>query len=193
MQIPSGYAQINFIFTGDAVPNEAQCTLGLDVQGTVADPAGVGAVVGAAWGTNVMPNLASTIQLDRVLVKFGPNSTGPAAETSIQVAGGKQAFSDPPHTAILVRKNTGFGGRTGRGRMFVPGVYSDDVDSSGYLASGLISALLVDLEAFRDDCIAADLIPVLLHAEGSGVSAPLPITSFGVDSVAATQRRRLRR
>lgn len=193
MLIPEDFAQVNLIFSGNAVPTGAQCTFGVDVSAFSGNPGGAAAAIGTSWGTNIMPNLSSTIALASVLIKYGPSETGPSAEVSVDVAGGKQAFSDPPNTALIIRKHTAAGGRTGRGRMFVPGAYSDDIDSSGVVSSELIGFLEADLLTFLGELTTADLPPVLLHAEGSPVITPTPITAFTVDAKAGTQRRRLRR
>jgi hypothetical protein len=97
------------------------------------------------------------------------------------------------NTAYLVHKNTAFGGRTGRGRCYIPGVVEASVGPDGDLLDATQTAITTDFQAWRTEIIALDLVPVVLHGPGHGALAPRPITSFACDGFAATQRRRMRR
>lgn len=193
MEIPVNYAQANLRFTGTAVPTGAELTLGLNIElysGSASDAAMDVAVAAA----NIMTaQIVPTVAITSVLVKFGPNSTGESGEYTANIPGTGSGAAVSPNTAILIGKQTGFGGRTGRGRCYQPGIREALVDDSGLIDSGSTSSLQTAWDDFRTDLIAAALIPTLLHGPDSPISVPMPITSFVVSNKVATQRRRLRR
>lgn len=120
-------------------------------------------------------------------------ATGPIQGSAPQaIPGTKSAPPVPVNSSFLLQKQTGRGGRQGRGRCFLPPIWTDEsnVSASGVITSfdlGLIQALWTNA---LTDLLASDCPPVLLHADGS---TPDPILSWTVSSVVATQRRRLRR
>jgi hypothetical protein len=100
----------------------------------------------------------------------------------------------PPNTALLLKKLSGLRGRANRGRMYLPGV----LDRETIRADGSISG--VDLGNYQDHVTnwqtttsgatgVTDL--VILHADG--VTTPTPVVFVQVESIVATQRRRLRK
>jgi hypothetical protein len=193
MLIPVGFAQINAIHTGSALPFGAQWTLGVDITALAFTPTEVAQQFEAALlASNLYDSVAQNVTLTSVLVKFGPNATG---ESTLEPANepGTVGTAASPNTAYLIHKNTAAGGRAGRGRFFLPGVSDAKIEPNGTLASGIASDLNTALNIFHAELVAGDLPPVLLHAEGSPISTPTPITSFSCDTRAATQRRRLRR
>jgi hypothetical protein len=137
--------------------------------------------------------ISSSYTIDSCLVKYGPNATGEAGVYSNPLAGTAAATSAGPNTSYLVRKNTGFGGRTGRGRLYLPGVTDTAYLEGGAILAATVTAVTNAFEALRTSLISVGIVPTLLHAPGSPVTLPRPITSFSCDSRAATQRRRLRR
>lgn len=194
MIIPVDYAQANFIFSGGALPFGAECTLGFNVELYSGDPADAALdIANTVVAEDLMVNCSDDIVLDRVRVKFGPNATGPEGEVVATVAGGITGESAAPNTTFLIRKNTGFGGRTGRGRMYWPGVPEAGVDADGDLSGTYASDVTAKWAAALPVFQGQGLVPVLLHSAGSPVSVPLPITGFVCDLRAATQRRRMRR
>jgi len=191
--IPSGYAQINWQFTGTSLPFGADVTLGVDISsyaGTATDAAGD---AHQAWVDNIIPRQVNTVTLSNTHVKFGPNSTGPAGDAGTPTAGSGSNPGISPQVSALVHKTTLFGGHPGRGRMFVPGLSESDVNNAGTVDSGALGAWQTSVDGLLSDLGTALLIPVLLHGVGSPLSTPSTITDFTVDSKVATQRRRLRR
>lgn len=93
--------------------------------------------------------------------------------------------------AILAQKQTGFGGRAGRGRIFIPGIPAASVDTDGAVAGAVITALNDDLADLLLAVSVADVPAALLHND-PGLE-PYEITALTVASQAATQRRRNRR
>lgn len=191
--IPSGFAQANFRYTGGMAPTGAEWTLGLDVSAALGGPAGVAADLGANYAATIRTVLPSAAVLTEVLVKFGPNSTGPAASDFTSYAGTGGGSPTSPAVAIIVKKNTAAGGRTGRGRFFLIGAQESEVGETGVLTSGFIAGLQAELDSFYDELVSSGMPPVLLHSEGSPVTTPTAITSFSCDGTVGTQRRRQRR
>lgn len=194
MEIPAGYSQVNILWTGGGIPTGAQTTFGLDNQGSSFTPAQIANSVVVAYNTGDLVQFqSSTIGGATVLVKNGPVSTGPSAEAGSFGPGTGSSMAVPPNSAVLIQKVTALGGRAGRGRMYWPGWPEGNVDSAGVLGEPTRTNFEAEIQAFFDLLALGDLSPVLLHAEGSPISTPTPITSFQVSPTMATQRRRLRR
>lgn len=191
--IPVDYAQANFKFTGASLPYGAEITLGLNIElipGTLNDLA---VSIASDFGIQIMAQVDSGVSNTSVLVKAGPNDTGPSVEVPGAGAGAVMGDTSPPNTAWLVRKVTGFGGRTGRGRLYLPGITDGNVLDDGAIGSTALTNMQTAWDNFYDDLVSYGCPPALLHGPGSPVSSPMLITSFSVDGKVATQRRRLRR
>lgn len=191
MIIPVGFAQVNFLFAGADFPTGAEVTLGVQnasAAGTLEDQANLIAnhfavTLSGAWGQE-QDNTT-------VMMKEGPNATG----NQVAVPGGGTGTltdsGDYPAVAVLVRKNTNFGGRTGRGRMYWPMASAGAVDDGGQLTTLYVDLIDDAFAAFMAALVGSDLPPVLLHGD-PGV-LPMFITSFSCQTTLATQRRRQRR
>jgi len=191
--IPTGFAQVNFLFGGTQNPTGAEVTLGVDLElygGTATDLADDAA---SAFVTHIMPNLNTSTSLVGALAKFGPSATGPSGQVTTATAGGNGGAACSPNVTYLVQKITNDGGRAGRGRWYLPGASEADVSGNGELNAGIITALDPDLTAFLGALTSADLTAVVLHGAGSPITVPSPITSMVTDGLAATQRKRMRR
>lgn len=194
MNIPTGYAQANFVFSGAAVPSGAEMTLGLDVGTYGGTPTDAAESCLLEWTAASVYGLQTTaIQLDRVEVKFGPTATGPSGEFVGPVVGDAASESVPPNTSMLIQKVTSFGGRAGRGRMYLPGIPEAQVDHSGTISGTWLLSADTAFEAYRQALLLLDLTPVVLHGPTSPIATPTPIDAFVPSATAATQRRRLRR
>lgn len=194
MIIPVDFAQVNLRFAGDALPTGAEMVFGVNLTGFAGGPLDAANDVATAWTDANMDALyVGDVELRSVLVKFGPNTTGAFAETFVSVPGIGANPGVTPNTALLVKKATEVGGRQGRGRMFQPGVPSNQVDDDGNVKPGFLGTANSNYGDFLSK-IAADQLPMaLLHNEGSPTAAPFEVTSLTPGAVLATQRRRLRR
>lgn len=193
MIIPNGYAQVNFIFGGQAAPTGAQVTLGLDVSAFSGDPEDVAQAVTGAWSTNILVLQSNDIILEAVLAKFGPTATGPSFLRPYGLPGTGGSGAEVPNSAVIVRKQTSFGGRAGRGRMFIPGPDDGLFGPGGEMGPTDQTSWQTAVDDFGADLATALLTPVLLHGEDSPLNTPTEIISFDVEQRAGTQRRRLRR
>jgi hypothetical protein len=193
MIIPANFGQVNFIFNGIGVPTGAEVTMGffrIDSGKSAADTADE---LGDMWiAAQISLSMEESVDLAAVLVKFGPNATGASALVP-KTDGGASNDICNPNTAFLVRKITDDGGRAGRGRFYLPGVPSSQVDDGGQLDTTWAANLQSALDDFHTAMAASDMTPVVLHGAGSPITTPSPVTSLQLDPRVATQRRRLRR
>lgn len=193
MTIPVGYAQITLTFGGAALPTGAAVVLGADISGYALSPAELAEGVHGAFSADVMPHLVNTVQLETVLVKFGPDATGPSGEYSEVQVGGTGGSAASPAITYLVLKHTNLGGRAGRGRMYLPGVTEAAVGIDGTVDETKRDAVEDGITDFGAVLSVAFVDLVILHGPESPLAVPTPITSFTVSSMVATQRRRQRR
>jgi len=188
--IPSGFGQANIVFSGGSLPTGAEVTLGF--ENTVPQTAAACATaIRAAWATHILDQQVTAITLDHVLVKLGPNATGPSAISVSGVTGSINSAGTSPAQALLVRKHTALGGRRHRGRMYVPGFYEGNFNSAGAADSTWLATMQTSFNDFYAAMITAGVDLTLLHADG--VISPTTITSLEVEVTMGTQRRRQRR
>lgn len=97
----------------------------------------------------------------------------------------------PPNVSWVIQKRTGLGGRPNRGRMYFPPARLGEtvVNAAGVVDSANVSAEQADWDAFLSGMQGLGYEIVLFHSDGSPSTE---ITSFVVESLVATQRRRLR-
>lgn len=193
MLIPVNHAQINWRFSGLNAPFDAEVTMGVNTELLTVPETEVADDLATVWFNSFRARQVSSIELSLVRVKFGPNDIGPSFEAGASMPGAFSGQAESPQVSCLVSKATGVGGRAGRGRMYVPGVPAANYDDSGLMDSASRTSWQGSADDFIDGLVALGLVPVLLHAPGSPITQPLPITAFTVQARAATQRRRLRR
>lgn len=191
------YFQLLFGFTGTAVPTGAAVTFGVGTVSTQTIEE-VYDNVWDAWNTSGMKDLmVSTCVLTTIKVKQGPNSTGAYMEVGKSVAGTASGAAGNASSSLLMRKNTGLGGRANRGRMYVPGISEAAVDPGGVIESGYLSSAQTVATQLIENLVSTDgphafAVPmVLLHSTSS--SQPPEVLSLTVESTVANQRRRQRR
>lgn len=191
MIIPAGYAQVNIIWGGPDYPTGAQCTFGIKHTSHGGTAAEVATDVAGQTTFQLADFWGSEVSWDECLVKFGPNDTGPAATVPGGGLGTGGAASNWPAASVLVRKNTNFGGRKGRGRMFWPAPGDAAIDDGGQIQGTFVTDFNVALASWVAGMDGIGLPLYLLHADPSDI--PMLITSCTADLTLATQRRRQRR
>lgn len=190
--IPDGYAQVNYKFTGANLPNGAEITLGIFLEGSDATPAEAAQEMIDTWdAANMEQFYGSGISMTSCYVKFGPTATGPSAEVFDAVSG-TTGDPDSPNVCTLVRKITSQGGRSGRGRWYVPGARSPNIFPDGLYNTAALATLQSAVDAFWTGMGSGSFSPVVLHGAGAPIETPTLITGFEVQQLVATQRRRLR-
>lgn len=190
MTIPSGFGQITIAHIGGGIVGEAVWTLGFD--NNAGDTA---AEIASNTATNLSALdytdlLSASVTVTEVRVKLGPDATGPSAVETFGDNGTVGGHAAPPNVAMLVHKNTPLGGRQGRGRLFVPGLAEAALDQNGLLTGEQVTAAQTFFTGLAATMILGAIPAHLLHANAL---SPTAIDSLIVDSLSATQRRRLRR
>lgn len=193
MIIPEGFAQVNWVLGGSGAPTGAEVTCGISVAGTSLTIAEVAEACYDAFVTHIRPEMTNKVGIDHVLVKYGPTETGPSATFGTPQVGPANIEVAAPNTAFLITKHTDFGGRAGKGRLYLPGVPEQAISSTGAIDALTVTALTTAWNDLDAELTAAELFPYLLHGAGSPLTSPSPITSWTCESLAATQRRRMRR
>lgn len=191
MNIPPGFAQVNLVLGGPALPRGAQMTYGLYIGAYTSPVAVLAESLVADWEADLASLYPPTVQLQGVRVKAGPNATGPEAFAGASIAGTTEGNVEPPNVAIIIRKNTDLGGRHGRGRMFSPGVFENFDVAGGTLTPTEVTRQKTAWDAFFAAQALRTLTPVLLHTATEIL--PTAVTSISVEALLATQRRRLRK
>lgn len=193
--IPVGFANYQLLFRA---PNgrPAMCQMGFQPaavsEGSIHD--GIAEAVDGSWWANTDDSW--TITGARVII----GTTDPTEPITLEVgeneSGGNSGGAQTPNTSWLIHKRTNRGGRRGRGRQFFPGVPDDYCDDAGLLTVDL-GVNLTSFETFwtslLDDISAPgeETGKWLLHTTDED-GDPNEITSFAIDGMVATQRRRLR-
>jgi hypothetical protein len=131
------------------------------------------------------------VRLNQTRVKFGPNATGADGSAGPPIVGSLNESPDSPQVAVLIKKRTALGGRQGRGRMFLPFLTEAQTDSGGRMTAGAIDGYQVAAGGFLAGLVSRDIPMVLLHAAPEIV--PTLVLALEVQSLVATQRRRLRK
>lgn len=193
MHIPTGYAQVNLLLAGDALPNGGEVTFGVDNQSADYTAATCATLIEAdlAGAQDIWDTTRNKVEVVGIKVKLGPNETGPMAILATSIVGDNSSPEVLPNVAYLLRKNTAAGGRKGRGRLYWPGVSISDVTDGGVITSGIVTEQQAGWNAFIAALETSQLDMVLLHAESP--TTPFKVTSMTCDAKIATQRRRLRR
>jgi hypothetical protein len=156
-----------------------------------------------------MPQVADDVTLAEVLVKFGPDETGPFASVAGSTIGSIVATAATPGTSFLVRKNTALGGRRNVGRMYIPGVTEIMQTDAGDLVAGTVASFQTALNTFLGALTTDAISMYVLHGPATVwelvggqprrvptagfVPGPTLVSSLTLQTHVAMQRRRLRR
>lgn len=188
MIIPALYGHVGLEFSGAVFEHNPFTTFGIR-NNLDLSAAAVAALIELPAEDLTIAMVHSSVSLIGIHVKLGPNDTGPQASLAVNVPGTVGGSIGQANTAYLAEKQTGLGGREGRGRMFIPGVSTSVVSASGALQSANIAGFNTALDTFLDALTAADIPMYLLHSSGT---VPTAVSGLVIDPEAATQRRRMR-
>lgn len=185
LNIPTGYYEVAFEHSISGSLRTAVCTWGVHYTGSnvTADADDVR----LAWKNRILSFMTTNYTL--IETRFR-DAVGTAIVIPGSDAGTNSATAATPNMAFLVKKLTGLGGRKNHGRLYLPGVEESVVDPTGVVDSSVVSALTTGFVNFVNDMAASNFFSVLLH---NGTTAPTPITAVQAESLAATQRRRMRK
>lgn len=139
------------------------------------------------WYTD---NYVPACNEDYVLRRIEMRNDTLVQEAVLELPGDEDAPAAAPGSSALVSLSSGLPGRSNRGRIYLPGVTPEDrMDNQGRMFDAqrlLIGDIMTSLETYLSS-VSAEL--VILHSTSSD---PTPVTSWTVQQLTATQRRRLR-
>lgn len=199
--IPVGYGQASIEFLSDYDPDPWYTTFGVDLSETGGDYEGAATSCAQSFETAFQSLLSNEVVITACELRVGQDASGPLL---VRVNRGNRGASTgdklPQNCALLLRKNTARAGRTGRGRMYLPGILQENkVSQTGIIDPTEVATLEDAADDFRAFLAVGGLgidypTPmVLLHnALVPGGTDPDPVTSLVPDNRIATQRRRLR-
>jgi hypothetical protein len=165
-------------------------------------PTDLAAELDQIWGLRMMIAFSSQLTLSQTEIYWQnvalPGAPAIGAFTS-NVQGGNAGSNSllPQNTALLAHKRTALGGRSGRGRMYLPAADQDWVSNTGVVLPSIVTSISAALENVRTDILASvNFDGMHLFHDAPPIGPALPptlITSMNLDGVVATQRRRLRK
>lgn len=115
------------------------------------------------------------------------------SDTNNTAVAGSGSINPPPaNSAILINKVTGVAGRAYRGRMFAP-VTTDEsnIGPNGVIGPTFVTTLQGYWNTAMTQLTGAGVIPMLLHSDP--LITPTTVTTWTVDELVGTLKRRLRR
>lgn len=199
--IPPGFSHVALEFRHFADPDPWYCTYGIDSGAGGGDVLAMGLKQLTAWTGTLLHSQSPEVALTGVQITVGQDGAEPIrayVASTIDRPGTSSEEKLPQNCALLIRKNTGVGGRRSRGRLFVPGALSEgNVSNVGIITPftlGEHQDRAGDWLAELASAVVAPATPMfLLHSTGiSATIDPTEVTSLTVDGVISTQRRRLR-
>lgn len=203
--IPIGFGNIEFIWILAGDPEPITAGLGFVVENppfTQTNAEAIAADFGSMWGTTG-PNAYTAFGVEIQVSIDGPDPL--VFSASDPTIGGTAAGPLPQNCTFLLDKNSIFGGRRNRGRMYVPGPPENDVSPTGTLGPGALvtGTQIADFFAGLPLSLTHNTNPLVIFHSYSwpsgpdpgpppGFPAPTPIVGIECDPIIATQRRRLR-
>lgn len=195
MVIPAGYAKLTYEFGGAGLPGGAVVTCGLNVEAWEGTPDEAALAARLELDdANIVESLSNVVRLVRTTVQFGPEPIGPTGVDTGQIVGGIANPYDTPAVSFLVKKTTGIGGRSARGRWYWPGIPDAQTENGGVMSAAFQVDMQGKFTLWRTGMIGAGMLPVILHqSPSSSDEVPYPVIAMTVERSLATQRRRQRR
>lgn len=200
LNIPPGYGQASIILTGPLGTAPYVTTIGVSLAGAEGDYVGVANSIFNAYDAAFMSTTNDALTLTRVSLLVGDaDGNGSVDSSEPPVSGSNTSAMAPIAMAPILRKVTQELGRSGRGRMFIPGALGDaDVDDNGQLDPAYRAGLTNVAEQFLEDVRTGaatggatfpPATPFLLH---NGAGAPNAITALVPSTTVGWIRKRLR-
>lgn len=190
--IPVGYCNAAFVFTSSVGTGPFVTTLGVDTGESGGDFVGVANDLKALYASALGGITSNALTLDRVTLSIGVDGPGGSVDSdTAPVAMTGNITSGPMAMAVIARKTTNQFGRYGRGRMFLPGVNSENgIDPDGSVTPAYRTTVQTALNAFFSG-MPPEATPVLLHSE-TIAQAPDIITALTVSDLVGWVRGRIR-
>lgn len=204
-----GYYRATLNFDGAGVASGA-CVVWCGGNGDDLTPLVIGQRIDSALtASGLMTLIPNTIRAASVLVKLGPDETGPSALAPVDIVGGSGGQGVDAGRSWLIHKATATGGRRGRGRMYWPGLSEANVNAAGAIDTAAVTAFQTEVTDFYGQLQAQNIDMYLEHGpktewelvNGQPRRKPIPgvipdpdvVLGLTVESTTASQRRRVRR
>ena len=190
--IPVGYCNAAFVFTSSVGTGPFVTTIGVDTGESGGDFVAVANALKLNYVTNLAAITSNALTLDRVTLSIGVDGPGGSVDSDTAPAPMTgNITSGPMAMSVIARKTTNQFGRYGRGRMFLPGVNSENgIDPDGSVTPAYRNTVQTALTAFFNG-FPASATPVLLHSE-TIAQAPDIITALTVSDLVGWVRGRIR-
>lgn len=194
--IPPNHYQALIPIRHDRVLRPAAITLGVRDETFEGDPSAVANQVQSSYVSAFGNAMDSETTMGPTIVTFDQGENGRGSVSGTTETNGTRAsgVATTSNIALLVRKISDRVGRPGRGRMFIPWVLSQSsVDEVGNITPTAVTDMQDRADAFLTSLQTAGLQMVILHDSTVPNATPASLViGLNVDSVVATQRRRLR-
>lgn len=199
--IPPGFGQASIQFTNESDPDPWYITFGVDLGDAGGDYDAVFNTIVEGFAESFLPDISNGTAVTGVRLTVGVD--GPdnlTLFTSYNLPGSSTGAKLPQNCALLVDKVTLAPGRKGKGRLYIPSILTETaVNPAGVIDGATVSGLQTSANSFlallalpETPLPSAPAPMVLLHNAYTPQPAPTPVQSLRVQSVIATQRRRLR-
>lgn len=194
--IPPGYGNAAFTFTGPVGTQPYIFTLGVDISDYGGDHVQAANILKLSFASIFETEMTSQLTLDRVTLTVGQDGPGGSVDSDTAPDSFTRSGEFPPTSlSCIVRKVTNDLGRRGRGRMFIPGIVSEnEVGQDGSIAASRRTAINNLMDAWYENlaynATLSSLQPVLFHS--SAPTEPTIITSFAVSDLVGWIRGRIR-
>lgn len=152
------------------------------------------------WGSQIMPNLSTSVALTNVRAYQMDTASSPAVDsTGAAVPGGQAGAPAPISAAMVATFYTGGRGRSSRGRNYIAGWTDDDVTAIQLADGTLVGNIITAYEYLRDNIQQnTGYVWVVASKQNGGVPRTeilgTQIASIeSRSSLLGSQRRRIRR
>lgn len=202
MATAAGYANCSVMLKQNLMARPAFITFG--VKPTDTNPDQIAAsVYTAVTTTGSLKSIMDTdVTIGPVTVHYGiDGSEDIVGTTATTTTGGRSVSAPPPNVALLVIKRTTRGGKRGKGRIYIPWCFSNAfIGDNGIIQSTEVVVMQTAMSAFIT-ALTSNTVPMYILHKPSDPSvehpttagAPNLVTNLQVQSLVATQRRRLDR
>lgn len=196
--IPFGYGQATMHFKWTGLTNVCAVTFGYQQRTSPGLPSNEASLWNTAF-TDISSKLCNATKFSSQLQFLGfsvvEHRTGGllSGDAPVSITGSGVQDMAPPQVALLVDRVTTFGGRTNRGRFYLPAAWTTEanVSSTGNISAADVISINALLNTTFNAITTAGFGHYLLHENPS--AAPTLITAWNMQNTVATQRRRLRR
>lgn len=198
--IPPGFGLASIVLNGVDGTQPYVTTIGVGTTDAGGDYVGVANKVFNAYVTAFQSLTNNDLVISKVTLLVGSDGGNGSVDSDVPAQQGLRSVEMAPTAmSLIARKQTASLGRTGRGRMFIPGVLGDgDVTASGAIEEASAPIFAEACEDFRNflATLPGDTNPAapayLLHNEGSPTTSPSAITALRPAPLVGWIRGRIR-